>query len=137
MLPFFFSSRRRHTRSTRDWSSDVCSSDLDDEGAFARRVADRFSSEHHVHSASDAEFIAALPHWVELNDDLVADASSLPLYSVSRLARERGCIVLLSGEGSDELFGGYGSYHKFVALRALGSLVPSTRLRGALARALE
>src|SRR6266849_8028308 len=28
MLLFFFSSRRRHTRSTRDWSSDVCSSDL-------------------------------------------------------------------------------------------------------------
>src|SRR5207247_7872308 len=28
-LFFFFSSRRRHTRSTRDWSSDVCSSDLD------------------------------------------------------------------------------------------------------------
>src|SRR5207247_4299337 len=28
--PFFFSSRRRHTRSTRDWSSDVCSSDLND-----------------------------------------------------------------------------------------------------------
>src|SRR5699024_12216274 len=27
-LPFFFSSRRRHTRSKRDWSSDVCSSDL-------------------------------------------------------------------------------------------------------------
>src|SRR6266536_3501818 len=27
-LSFFFSSRRRHTRSTRDWSSDVCSSDL-------------------------------------------------------------------------------------------------------------
>src|SRR5712664_4801201 len=34
---FFFSSRRRHTRSDRDWSSDVCSSDLDacDEGGFA------------------------------------------------------------------------------------------------------
>src|SRR5699024_11660190 len=28
VLPFFFSSRRRHTRSNRDWSSDVCSSDL-------------------------------------------------------------------------------------------------------------
>src|SRR5438477_8007674 len=29
---FFFSSRRRHTRLTCDWSSDVCSSDLDDQG---------------------------------------------------------------------------------------------------------
>src|SRR5438105_13327039 len=34
---FFFSSRRRHTRSTRDWSSDVCSSDLDH--AEERRLA--------------------------------------------------------------------------------------------------
>src|SRR5207249_6073378 len=38
---FFFSSRRRHTRSKRDWSSDVCSSDLDAALAAARRVADR------------------------------------------------------------------------------------------------
>src|SRR6266849_9018855 len=33
---FFFSSRRRHTRSTRDWSSDVCSSDLAREAVYAR-----------------------------------------------------------------------------------------------------
>src|SRR5438105_5704987 len=34
---FFFSSRRRHTRSTRDWSSDVCSSDL---GMFSEAITD-------------------------------------------------------------------------------------------------
>src|SRR5699024_11922270 len=33
---FFFSSRRRHTRSKRDWSSDVCSSDLDDHAGHGR-----------------------------------------------------------------------------------------------------
>src|SRR5690606_39334186 len=33
-LFFFFSSRRRHTRFSRDWSSDVCSSDLPDGGAY-------------------------------------------------------------------------------------------------------
>src|SRR5699024_5705518 len=33
---FFFSSRRRHTRSKRDWSSDVCSSDLGSNGVFAK-----------------------------------------------------------------------------------------------------
>ena len=109
----------------------------DDEGAFARRVAQRFGSEHHEHVASDEQFITALPRWVELNDDLVADASSLPLYRVSELARERGCIVLLSGEGSDELFGGYGSYHKFLLLRALARYVPTVAGRRAVARALE
>src|SRR3712207_9563626 len=34
---FFFSSRRRHTRYWRDWSSDVCSSDLEERGQFAIR----------------------------------------------------------------------------------------------------
>src|SRR6266496_5359735 len=36
---FFFSSRRRHTRSLRDWSSDVCSSDLLEKRGLARREA--------------------------------------------------------------------------------------------------
>src|SRR5207247_5826949 len=39
---FFFSSRRRHTRSTRDWSSDVCSSDLEPrQAAIGRKLGDR------------------------------------------------------------------------------------------------
>src|SRR5690606_40371488 len=37
VLSFFFSSRRRHTRFSRDWSSDVCSSDLSHEGQFIGR----------------------------------------------------------------------------------------------------
>src|SRR5690349_22591404 len=37
---FFFSSRRRHTRSLRDWSSDVCSSDLDDAASLRTRAGD-------------------------------------------------------------------------------------------------
>jgi len=109
----------------------------DDESAFARRVASRFGTEHHEHVASDGDFLAALPGWVELNDDLVADASSLPLRGVSQLARDRGCIVLLSGEGADELFGGYGAYHKFMLLRVCARLVPTTAGRRLLTNSLE
>src|SRR5437588_10454247 len=43
MLFFFFSSRRRHTRSLCDWSSDVCSSDLDDPAARRRDRGARFA----------------------------------------------------------------------------------------------
>src|SRR3712207_7071147 len=39
MFFFFFSSRRRHTRYWRDWSSDVCSSDLTPTGAVLRRLS--------------------------------------------------------------------------------------------------
>src|SRR2546421_4283749 len=43
---FFFSSRRRHTRSDRDWSSDVCSSDLEDAERF--RLVQRFRRDHPI-----------------------------------------------------------------------------------------
>src|SRR5699024_8931799 len=42
LFVFFFSSRRRHTRSKRDWSSDVCSSDLDEENKLYRLMTTRW-----------------------------------------------------------------------------------------------
>lgn len=101
----------------------------DDEAVFARRVSARFQTEHAEHAADPQEFLNSLSEWVELNDDLVADASSLPLLGVSRLARSRGCIVMLSGEGADELFAGYGSYHRFLALHGLHAALPTEQLR--------
>ena len=109
----------------------------DDESTFARRVAERFGTAHREAPARPAAFLRDLPRWTELNDDLVADASSLPLLGVSRLARASGCIVLLSGEGSDELFGGYGSYHKFVLLHRLAGAVPGCGLRSRLTALLH
>lgn len=109
----------------------------DDEAAFARRVSARFETEHAEHAADPREFLTSLSEWVELNDDLVADASSLPLLGVSRLARARGCIVMLSGEGADELFAGYGSYHRFLALRALHAALPTEQLRDQVASLAE
>lgn len=95
-----------------------------DESAFSRRVAARFGTDHHERSVEADDLLGALPEWIGLNDDLVADASCLPLLLVSRLARASGCKVLLSGEGADELFAGYGSYHKFLLLRRAARLLP-------------
>jgi asparagine synthase (glutamine-hydrolysing) len=107
---------------------------VDDEGALARQVSERFATRHHETPLQAGDFLDLLPRWVELNDDLVADASALPLLRVSTEAREAGCIVLLSGEGADELFGGYGSYHKHLLLRRLARLVPSRSARAGLLR---
>src|SRR6266498_5303024 len=59
---FFFSSRRRHTRCGRDWSSDVCSSDLDRPGALATLTGPTnyvqslaFSPDGHTLAASSAD----------------------------------------------------------------------------------
>lgn len=106
----------------------------DDESQFSRRVARRFGTDHRERPTQAADFLASLPAWVNLNDDLVADASSLPLLLVSRLARASGCKVLLSGEGADELFGGYGSYHKYLLLRRAARFLPSQAIRELLVK---
>src|SRR5215813_14365783 len=51
MFFFFFSSRRRHTRCGRDWSSDVCSSDLDGEGCIS--ILNRSAEQLVGHSEAD------------------------------------------------------------------------------------
>ncbi|MGH7468359.1 MAG: asparagine synthase (glutamine-hydrolyzing) [Longimicrobiales bacterium] len=109
----------------------------DDESTFARRVSARFHARHYEHQADPNSFLVELARWVELNDDLVADASCLPLLSVSRMARANGYIVMLSGEGSDELFAGYGSYHKFHMLHALHRALPAPPLRAGALRLLR
>lgn len=109
----------------------------DDEATFARRVSTRFNTRHHERPVTADACLDALPRWTELNDDLVADASSIPLLLVSDTARAAGCLVVLAGEGADELFGGYGAHHKFAMLHRAAAMLPSAGARAALVRAAE
>ena len=94
-----------------------------DERAEARLVAERYGTEHHevVLRPDAAELLPAL---AESFDEPFGDSSAIPTYLVSELARKH-VKVALSGEGSDELFGGYYTY-------VADSLAPHV---GALARA--
>src|SRR5256884_7162570 len=74
---FFFSSRRRHTRCSRDWSSDVCSSDLLDPGGNVVKIyqgppaIDRFEADIGNIPQTDAERLAKalpFPGWAESYD---------------------------------------------------------------------
>jgi asparagine synthase (glutamine-hydrolysing) len=68
------------------------------------------------------EFFANLPHIIWHLDDPMADAAAVPLWFVAREA-SRHVKVVLSGEGSDELFGGYGIYSE-PALVRVGERLP-------------
>jgi asparagine synthase (glutamine-hydrolysing) len=68
------------------------------------------------------EFIACLPRIVWHLDDPMADAAAVPLWFAAREAR-RHVGAVLSGEGADELFGGYGVYHQPGLVRA-GQALP-------------
>ncbi len=77
-----------------------------DELPHARLVAAELGLDHHAVVIDDREFMDFLPDLVHFTDEPLADLASVPLYYVSRLARQ-SVKVVLSGEGADEILGGY------------------------------
>ncbi len=76
---------------------------------FARQVAEHIGSKHHEVRLSREEFFDHLPMLIWHEDEPIVWPSSVSLYSVARLARERVTVVL-TGEGSDETLAGYTRY---------------------------
>ncbi|MBI3251600.1 MAG: asparagine synthase (glutamine-hydrolyzing) [Candidatus Andersenbacteria bacterium] len=80
-----------------------------DETSFVRLAADSLQTTHHSAVFGARDVPAALAQIVPLMDVPLSDASLLPTYAVSKLARAHMKVVL-SGDGADELFGGYGTF---------------------------
>jgi asparagine synthase (glutamine-hydrolysing) len=76
---------------------------------FARTVASHINSKHHEVLVSEDDFFGALPHLIWHEDEPLVWPSSVSLYFVARLARER-VVVVLTGEGADETLAGYTRY---------------------------
>ena len=89
--------------------------------AEAREVAERIGTDHHEIVVSAADYLAALPRIAWMFDQPVADPSAVALYFLAEAAREQVTVVL-SGEGADELFGGYRIYQEPMALDRLRTL---------------
>jgi asparagine synthase (glutamine-hydrolysing) len=80
---------------------------------FARQVADAIGTEHHEVTVGMDEFFRELPRLIWHEDEPITWPSSVSLYFVSKLASERVKVVL-TGEGSDELFAGYERYYYYL-----------------------
>jgi len=76
----------------------------------ARRIAKQFGTNHHEVIISEKEMQEFLPSMIFHQDEPIADPVCVPLYYVSKLARDSGTIVVQVGEGSDEIFSGYENY---------------------------
>ncbi|MFE9579832.1 asparagine synthase (glutamine-hydrolyzing) [Nocardia sp. NPDC006044] len=86
------------------------------EADVAAETAAAIGAKHVIKTVSPAEFAAAIPEIVWYLDDPVADPALVPLYFVAKEARKHVKVVL-SGEGADELFGGYTIYREPLSLK--------------------
>jgi len=88
----------------------------------ARAVADQIGSDHHEQLLSLDDLLDFLPEMVMLQDEPIADPVCVPIYYVSKLAKENGVTVAQVGEGSDELFCGYDRWKLMLKLERLNKL---------------
>ncbi len=115
----------RHIRKEGEIHS--CSVSFDDqsfnEEPIASIVASDLSLTHHAKNFSAKEFISTLQEIIPYMDVPFADISLLPTYMISKTAREHMKVVL-DGDGSDELLGGYGTFSAYELSRR-GAAIPS------------
>lgn len=86
---------------------------------YARIVSKAFGTEHHEITITPEQFFAELPNLIWHEDEPLGFIASVPLYFVSKLAQKHVKVVL-TGEGSDEMLGGYGRYRKALTLLEYG-----------------
>jgi len=97
-----------------------------DESAYAKAVSDRYGTSHHTRIVDPGDF-SLLPRLPGIYDEPFGDISALPTFAVCKLARQT-VKAALTGDGGDEILGGYRRYAFFAAqMRARGWIPGSVR----------
>jgi asparagine synthase (glutamine-hydrolysing) len=123
---------RLNERPVRAYTVGFPQADVADEREAAARVARAVGAEHVEIAFGEADFWRLLPEIAAAVDDPAADYAMLPSWKLAEAARADGIKVVLSGEGGDELFAGYGRYRAVMRPWWAGGRRP--RARGTLSR---
>jgi len=91
---------------------------------YARIMAERVGAEHHEKLLTQDDLIAFMPEMIHLQDEPIGDPVCVPVYFVSKLARDNGVMVCQVGEGADELFWGYESWKIRLNLQRWNDAIP-------------
>ena len=105
--------------------------------SYARLVSDNVGAEYHEALLKSRDLLDFLPLMVELQDEPIGDPVCMPVYYVSKLARDKKMIVCHVGEGADELFWGYGSWKRALKLQILSNLPVPRFIRRMVVKLLE
>jgi asparagine synthase (glutamine-hydrolysing) len=132
---------RLNERPVKAFTAGFSTGVVHDEREHARTVARTLGAEHIEVEFREADFWRLLPEITHAMDDPAADYALLPTFKLAAAARSAGLKVILSGEGGDELFAGYGRYRSVARpwwlggklLRARGNFDKLGILRGNLA----
>lgn len=89
-----------------------------DERKIARQAARYFNTNHQEIEITKNDLLETLPQLAFYLDEPVADATVIPIYFISKLARANGAIVILNGDGADELLAGYRKWQKLIKLHS-------------------
>lgn len=101
---------------------------------YARQMAQIVKADHHELLLTQDDLLNFLPLMIQLQDEPIADPVCVPVYFVSKLARDNGVIVCQVGEGADELFWGYPFWKQALQAQQYANL-PLASLGGAFALA--
>jgi asparagine synthase (glutamine-hydrolysing) len=102
---------------------------------WARKIAKRYNTEHHEIVISERDAFNFFQTMVYHQDEPLADCVCVPLYYVSQLCKDSGVTVVQVGEGSDELFCGYGTYARYLDIytrywKPTASFIPAFAKKG-------
>jgi len=91
---------------------------------YARKIAQKVGADHHELLLKESDLLESLPLIIRHQDEPLADPVCMPVYYVSKLARDAGVIVCQVGEGSDELFWGYKYWRDSLRLQRFSNSLP-------------
>jgi asparagine synthase (glutamine-hydrolysing) len=106
-----------------------------DESQYQQDVVRRLGTTHHAFRCSNADIGAAFPDVVWHAERPILRTAPAPLFLLSRLVRDQGYKVVITGEGADEMFGGYDIF-KEAKIRRFWARQPESKLRPQLLRRL-
>jgi asparagine synthase (glutamine-hydrolysing) len=93
------------------------------EGHYAQIVSEKYQTKHHVFQLEPQDFFTSVETLVHYAEEPLVETPAIALYHLAKLAR-RHAIVLLSGEGSDEVFAGYLLYDFMKQLERFQKITP-------------